>query len=202
MGPGGSVLAPALAERLGVPLLDRAIPVTVAERLATPLAQALAAEDPAPGIRSLLARFGKLAGFAGTNPSLAGRGGPDEGDFNLKTEQLLWEVAETSGGVVLGRAGAIVLADVRHALHARLDGPAEARLTKAIERQGIGRAEAARAMRDTDRARLAYVDHFYHRDARDPSLYHLVLDSTALPLETCAELIAIAAVPRLRSARP
>jgi hypothetical protein len=44
------------------------------------------------------------------------------------------------------------------------------------------------------------VRHFYHRDARDPTLYHLI-DSTAVPIETCVELIAIAAMPRMRAAR-
>lgn len=200
-GAGGSVVAPALAERLGVPFLDRAIPLTVAERLAVPLGQALAAEDPSPGLGRLLARFAQLVTLAGAGPGIGGRVGPQEEDFRTQTEQLLWELAETTGGVTLGRGGAIVLADVRHALHVRLDGPAEARLRQAIERGGVERERAKRAMRDTDRARRAYVRHFYRRDARNPALYHLVIDSTAVPLETCVELIAIAALPRLKAAR-
>lgn len=200
-GAGGSAVGPALAERLGVPLVDRAIPVTVAERLAAPLEQALAAEDPAPGLERLLARFAELATIAGSGPAAAGRSALREVDFNLQTEQVLWELAETTGGVVLGRGGAIVLGDVRHALHVRLDGPAEARVQQAIDRRGVERAQAERAIKDIDRARLAYVRHFYHRDARDPSLYHLVIDSTALPLETCVEVIAIATLPRLKAVR-
>jgi cytidylate kinase len=35
--------------------------------------------------------------------------------------------------------------------------------------------------------------HFYGIDPGDPSLYHLVLDSTTLPLEHCVELIVHAA---------
>ena len=44
-----------------------------------------------------------------------------------------------------------------------------------------------------DRARTAYVKHFYGADPADPRLYHLVIDSTAIPLETVAELIVTAA---------
>lgn len=200
-GAGGSVVGPALAERLGVPFLDRAIPFTVAERLAAPLEQALAAEHPSPRFERLLARLGHVAVFSGAGAGMGRHVEPQEEDFRAQTEQLLWELAETTGGVVLGRGAAVVLADVRHALHVRLDGPPEARLREAIERHGFERARAERALRDTDRARLAYVRHFYRRDARDPSLYHLLIDGTALALDTCVELIAIAALPRMRATR-
>jgi cytidylate kinase len=48
-------------------------------------------------------------------------------------------------------------------------------------------------MRQTDRARDAYVRHFYAADPRDPSIFHLMIDSTAIPLDDCVELIAGAA---------
>jgi hypothetical protein len=38
-----------------------------------------------------------------------------------------------------------------------------------------------------------YVKHSYRADPRDPRRYHLVLDSTALALATCVELIVTAA---------
>ncbi len=40
-GAGGSQVGPAVAERLGVPFVDRAIPTEVAERLAVPLRDAV-----------------------------------------------------------------------------------------------------------------------------------------------------------------
>ena len=51
-------------------------------------------------------------------------------------------------------------------------------------------------MRETDRAREAYVQQFYGVNARDAALYHLVIDSTTLPLDACVELIALAAAVR------
>ena len=51
-------------------------------------------------------------------------------------------------------------------------------------------------MRETDRAREAYVQQFSGVNARDATLYHLVIDSTALPLDGCVELIALAAAVR------
>jgi cytidylate kinase len=98
-------------------------------------------------------------------------------------------MASTSGGVVLGRAGAVVLRSFPGALHVRIDGPPEARITQAMELEELDRREAERRMRENDRARVAYVRHFYGVNPEDPRLYHLVIDGTALPLEVCADLI-------------
>jgi cytidylate kinase len=58
------------------------------------------------------------------------------------------------------------------------------------------RETAERAMKRLDRVHLDYAKHFYGVELRDLSLYHLVLDSTALPFETCVDLIAAAALRR------
>jgi hypothetical protein len=44
-------------------------------------------------------------------------------------------------------------------------------------------------MENVDAARDAYVQRLYGRSADDSSLYHLQLDSTALPLDVCAALV-------------
>ena len=48
-GAGGSRVGPALAERLGVPFVDRAIPMAVAERLDVSPDDATAYDEQAPG---------------------------------------------------------------------------------------------------------------------------------------------------------
>jgi hypothetical protein len=189
-GAGGSRVGPAVAERLGVELLDRAIPARVAERLAVPLDDALAHDE------SLGDAIGRLASSFALLPELAGamiQAGVLAGeDYRRETERIILEHAD-AGEVVLGRGGAIVLRDHAEALHVRLDGPQERRIAQAMELGGLARADAERMRRDSDRAREAYVRHFYGADARDPALYHLVIDSTALPLETVVDLIVAAA---------
>ena len=81
-----------------------------------------------------------------------------------------------------------------HALHVRLDGPVERRVEQAIRIEGVDRRTAERHQAETDRARDAYVRQFYRRDARDLDLYHLVIDSTVIPLDTVTELIVTAVV--------
>src|SRR5215217_557555 len=165
-GAGGSEIGPAVAERFGVPFVDRAIP-----------------------------SFGQIGpALSGTAPPAGTVLNPDA--YCQATEQVLRERAAGEGAVILGRAGAVVLRDHPDALHVRLTGPRDARIEQGMLLEGVDRATAERHVEETDRAREAYVRHFYRVDARDPALYHLVIDSTALPLSACADLIVEAAEAR------
>ena len=66
-GAGGSHVGPAVAQRLGLPFLDRAIPTGVAERLAVPLREAI---DRDESVGSWLTRA--LLSFGQVTPVLAG----------------------------------------------------------------------------------------------------------------------------------
>jgi cytidylate kinase len=198
-GAGGSEVGPALAQRLDVPFVDRLIPSEVAKRLAVGLAAARSHDERSSGVLPrLLLSLAPMAQAIGAEapaaPPLADR------DFRDKTEQVLFELAEGGQAVILGRAGAVVLRDDPRALHVRLDGPPEARLRQAMRIQGVERSVAERRMRETDRARHAYVRHFHHADARNPAHYHLLIDSTAIDLAVCVEIITLAAESRARHA--
>jgi cytidylate kinase len=194
-GTGGSVIGPAVAARLGVPFVDRAIPSTVAEELGVPLEEALAHDDRAEtGLGRLLSgvmrlptvTFGGVDLYLPTGMPLS----PDE--FSARTEQVLRDTARRLGGVILGRAGAVVLADHPGALHVRLDGPVRRRVLQTAAFSGMSEREATRIVGENDRARTAYVRHFYRTDPADPALYHLVLDSTVIPVPTCVDVIVTA----------
>ena len=94
--------------------------------------------------------------------------------------------------MVLGRAAAVLLREDPRVLRVLLTGPPARRIEQAMAIEGIDRATAARRLERTDRARLAYHQTLYCVDPRSPRLYHLIVDSTALPLEKCVELIAAA----------
>jgi cytidylate kinase len=194
-GAGGSQVGPLVAERLGVPFLDRAVPAQVAERLAVPVDKALSRDE---SVGSWLARSGVWLGHVGSVLSAVPppEDAAEEDRFRQETERVLREHAEGAGAVVLGRAGAMVLRDVPTALHVRLTGALEARLRQAVRLEGIDREAAAMRQERIDPAREAYVRHFYHCDPTDPRHYHLVIDSTALPLSACAALIVGAARAR------
>jgi cytidylate kinase len=196
-GAGGSFLGPAVARRLGLEFFDRAIPAAVARKLSVPIAEARERDEHTPGAfaRALAAMSHTVAEF-GDPLTSAGGGADAEQQFRTETERVLRSIAEHSGGVILGRAAAIVLADHPGALHVRLSGPRDRRLARAMEMGQLSREHATRRLDDTDRARTEYVKHFYRTDPRDPTLYHLTIDTTALPDATVVELIVRAAQAR------
>jgi cytidylate kinase len=188
-GAGGSRIGPAVAAELGVPFVDRAIPTGVAERLAVPLDEAVARDESQGGrldrlLRDFAPAVQVYAGGGAIIPSVL-----EEHSFQQTTEQIIREYAATGEGVLLGRAAAVVLLDDPRVLRVRLGGPEERRLAQAMSGEGIDRATAKRRMKEVDRARDAYLQHFYRRDSRDPTLYHMMLDATSLPIDCCVELI-------------
>lgn len=194
-GAGGALVGPRLAERLGAEFFDRALPAEVAERLAIPLEEANARDESIGGVLSRmamrLAPIG-LAFGAETAPDAV-----DEEAYRRTTEAIIREHAADGALVVLGRAGALVLHNDPRALHVRLDGPRERRVEQASRLGGEAeRATVEKRLDETDRAREAYVRHFYHADPHDPALYHLTIDSTAMPLEAVVDIIERAALSR------
>jgi cytidylate kinase len=192
-GALGSEVGHAVADSLGVPFLDRAIPAEVAEQLAVPLAEAENRDEALSGFfERLLSTFVMMGGMYGGAIVPAGEI-PDEAAFLAATEKIIRRYASSGNGVILGRAGMIVLADHPHVVRARLSGPLEARIRQAMRRYQLSEEQARRAERENDGARAAWVQRFYGRDVADPSLYDLVLDATKFGVEECVELIVTAA---------
>jgi cytidylate kinase len=191
-GAGGSVVGPELAERLGVPFMDRAIPTQVAEELEVPLSHALEHDENVGSLLDrMLKHFAPLSGAYASGTASEVLIAPDV--YRDATERVICRHAAAGEGVILGRACAVVLRDRPEVLRVRLDGPEEARVLQAMRIQGIDRETAGKRMGQTDRARDAYVRHFYGADPRDMSVFHMVLDSTAIGLDVCVDLIARAA---------
>ncbi len=190
------MVGPGLAQRLGVPFVDRAIPTAVSARLAVSLDDALAHEELPQGtlsrLMTLMAPAVQMIPGGSLPPEALPR---NDETFIAATEQILHEYA-ASGAIILGRAAAIILGDVPHAMHVRLDGPRERRVFQAMRLESLDQATAEAQLHAADRSREAYVRHWFHVDPRDPSLYHLMIDSTAIELDACIELIALASGSR------
>jgi cytidylate kinase-like protein len=198
-GAGGSVIGPRVAERLGVALLDREIPDAVAKRTGLSAnAVANVDEEPRNAMNRLVASLGRASTITGGSAE----------DLDLQERRLRGYIEEflaqasVTGGVAIGRGGMVVLRSVPWALHVHLGGPREARVQQRMTLEGIDRQTAQRRQRAEDRIRIAYVRRAYGIDGSDPSHYHVMLDSTALALDACVDLIVAAAHARARDPRP
>jgi cytidylate kinase-like protein len=194
-GAGGPEIARAVAERLDLPFHDRAIPALVAGRLGVPVAEAEANDETiARGLWRLITSLGSMPDPVGGVLPVSTL--PDERAYREQTERVLGEIAAGPGGVVLGRAAAMVLAGRPDTLHVRLDGPVERRLAAARALLDMPEDQVRRELEAADAARVAYVRHFYRCDPAAAKHYHLVVDSTALAHEVVVDLVVIAARAR------
>ena len=204
-GAGGSVIAPAVAARLGLPFIERAIPIDVAKEINASVEYTLADDvEYTSRVGRVLERILASSGlFVGVPPAPEELG--DAPDIE-QSETILRRLADTSGCVILGRAGVFVLKGHPGVLHVRLDGKVEARCRAAAARRGIDLAVATREQQQTDRARAAYIERFYPRAGawNDARHYHLVLDGTVLSADACTDIIVRAAQDRFAEfgARP
>jgi cytidylate kinase len=194
-GAGGSRIASRVAERLAVPFLDRATPATVAGRTGL-LEQALDELDERPRGRAqrLLAGLGRSAPPTGASGQVE--------RLDLEHRRLHAEIeaflagASRCGGVVLGRGGAIVLADVPGALHVYLGGDRTARVARVMAGKGVDRETAAHLVKVNDHARRDYVRSAYGVEGDDPALYHLMVDAIAFGVDACVDLVVAASESR------
>ena len=189
-GAGGSVVAPALAQRLGVPFMHRVTTSTGGLAAGEPCTERLAHEEThlAPAHRL----FASLAHAmpAGPTQSPPSARHQDE-SLRRQCEEGIHQLAGTGEGVILGRGAAVALGKDR-GFHVRLDGPAELRIVQGAAVEAISEDQARRHLKAADRARTDYVRHLYHADPADTSHYHLVIDSTAIPLDAVVEIILLA----------
>jgi hypothetical protein len=201
-GAGGSVVGPLVAQRLGVRFLDREIPDAVAARTGLPEeAVAAVTEEPHSGIDRLAASLGRLSTISGATGGSVERLDLQERRLRAYIEETL-AGAQTTGGVALGRGGMVVLRSAPWALHVHLGGPRESRIRQGMRINDVDRASAERRLESEDRARTEYVRRAYGVDGEDSGLYHLMLDSTALDLRICVDLIVTAGRARVGDPRP
>jgi hypothetical protein len=199
-GAHGDQIAHRVADLLDVPFLDRAIPASMVQQLAPAGEIEESLDEPAPRRWERI-----IMGFANATTPM----GPNQlptaeietpERFRKANEAKLRDIADTTGGVILGRAGMAVLGGRLDVLCVRLDGPVEARIAQAML-HGLDEAAARKDQRAVDRARDAYARVFFNVRQDDPRLYHLALDSTALSVEACVDVIARAARDRFGAGR-
>jgi len=201
-GAGGAAVGRLLARRFDAEYLDREVVFEAARRAGIPAALADELDERAP---SWLTRLGMALTAAYPEVIVPDAGGEAavpgyEDRVAALTREVIEEAADRGNAIIVGRGGAYILRDRPAVLHAQLEATLEARVRYCrMQVEDVGGREVpddqalARLCADVDRARGAYVRRHFGVDWRDPSHYHLVVDTGRLGLETAAELIARAA---------
>lgn len=96
------------------------------------------------------------------------------------------------GGVMIGRHGALLLADRPNTLHVLLTGSVEDRVERAATESGIAWEHAARRLEREDHVRADMAIALFDWDPRIPDHYDLVVNTSRIALDGVVEMILAA----------
>ena len=107
-------------------------------------------------------------------------------------KETIRKLAKRGNVILIGRAGAIVTANMRNVLHVRLIAPFDSRVRNYAQFQGINTEAAARAVRANDKANHHFVRSYFNTNVGYPLHYHLVINTETSGLEGTAQVICAA----------
>jgi CMP/dCMP kinase len=140
-----------------------------------------------------------MGGFATAYSILPPRG-LDDAKLQQMTRTIIEDIAREGRAIIVNRGGNHILAKRPRTLHVFIFAPLEARVQRVVEMEKLTRSEAERRIAGMDRLRTDYVRTFYHADWRDPTHYHLTVDSAVWGESGTADLIlsALQHIPHSR----
>ena len=173
-GSGASEIAPALAEKLGVPYVEQRF----SSKTLSQVDRNTLISDSA---------FSRWMRSVSVDNDAAGIAADREIAAN-NTAYVLEAV--DNGGVLLGRNGAIVLRHVVGALHVRLVAPLGKRVERVMFKTGLGAADAEEQCHAEARLRAEMARALYQWDPNTDESYDLVLNTSSVTYDQIVDIIA------------
>jgi hypothetical protein len=120
-------------------------------------------------------------------------------DINLFNYQvkILRSLTKTESFIVMGKAANFVLRDLPNVLTVQIQAPFENCVKEIMARSAMTEAEAARAVRRTDKYRADYHRYYTGEKWTDGVNFDLCLNSSRLGWDGCAEVIKHAVSEKL-----
>ena len=104
-------------------------------------------------------------------------------------ESVIYEVAKTGQGIIMGHGSQILLQDFSCALHVLIHAPESYRVEYMVKKQGLNPEDAQRLIKKSDNERRRFFNFAFSLNWDDPSLYDLVVNPGKLGNEAAANLI-------------
>ena len=182
-GSGAGYIGPRVAQALGVPFHPQAFS---SDEIENATAQR---ENQGTLARIFTAVGGSYAGLDGPSVAMAQA---DNHDLVMQNTRQVHDQAR-EGGVIMGRNGALILANQPATLHVMLDGPLDRRIERAARDSGIDMQRAAKRQKREDQVRAEMSIEFYGWDPRETQRYDLVVNTGTMDLDICVDIIVQAA---------
>lgn len=182
-GSGGRTIGKMLAERLQIPYYDKELVKQVA--LESGFAPGYVEEhgENAPGTSSLA--------YAFTAPGIPGiMNGMSAGDYLWSIQRrVILQLAEKEPCVIVGRCADYILKDRTDCLHAFIHADKAFRADRIVRLYGESENSPEKRLLDKDKKRRVNYEHYTGRNWGEAQNYHICLDSGAIGVERCAEVL-------------
>lgn len=174
---GGLDIAREVARRLGGPMYDKEL-ITLAAKESGLSEQAIAAGEKRPS-GSLL-----------YNLYTMGSDLPLSDQVFVVQSQIIRGLADKGPCVIVGRSADYILKDRKDALHVFVHADMDFRAERIVRLYGQSEKTPEQRLRDKDKKRAANYEHYTGREWGKSQNYTLTLNSGAIGVERCVDLLA------------
>ena len=176
-GSGGRTIGKAVAQKLGIPCYDAEIIQKIAQESGFSEGYIREAGEYTPG--SALSNLFSNRAY-----------GPTNEDYLWKIQyNLITELAQKEACVIVGRCADYILRDTADCLKVFIHADMDFRAKRIVEVYGERENSPEQRIKDKDKRRAAYHRFYTNRKWGQSQNYHITLDSGALGLERCTEII-------------
>jgi CMP/dCMP kinase len=112
--------------------------------------------------------------------------------YRCSLSRVMSQLADEGNVVIIGRAGQSILRDRKDVIHVRVIAPLDVRIKRTAARQNISEQAALAQIKASDNSRKQFLKRLFKVSWEEPAMYHLVLNTGFLPLETAADMISLA----------
>ena len=187
-GSGGRVIGQAVAEGLGIPFYDRSIIDRAAE--ATGLSAEFIEQEEQRFNNSMLFNL-SMGGHTVTASGVAFSNRVFEAE-----SEIIRELAEKGSCVIVGRCADYVLREHPDLFSVFICADINYRIKRATSEYGLPSDRAEKAVRNKDKQRARHYHFYSDRNWGAKEHYDMILSSSSLGMELCADLIAQAVKAR------
>lgn len=196
MGSDGEEVARLLAEKLGVPYLDREI-ISRAAALAgvseETVQEAERAQSFLDRMVELLGRYPVAAELGAPMPDLPATPALTVETYRKLIEDVIHSVVEKGPAVILGHGGQMVLRDNPGVLRVFICAPIERRIAYMMTREGLTATVSRKRLQEEDNRIADYFRTYYRVNWNDPLIYDLTINCDRISVPAAVELILKAA---------
>ena len=176
-GSGGRTIGKLAAEKLGIPCYDKELIEKIAEQ------SGYTADYVKEETESL------NGGLFSTLFADRSMGMTNQDKIWTLQCRIITELAEKGSCILIGRCADYILAERENCLNVFIHASMEKRMERIVQQYGERDETPERRVKEKDKQRMEYYKYYTGRKWGDVNNYHICLDSGALGIEKCADLI-------------